>query len=224
MARIGVLALQGDFEAHARALRAAGAEAEEVRRCAALRGLDGLVLPGGESTTLLNLMEDEPWFEELRRFHRDGGAIFGTCAGTILLAREVRNPSQRSLGLLDAAVERNAFGRQTESFEAAVAVPSLGGSIEGVFIRAPRFREVGAEVEVLGRLEGEPVLVRQGRILAATFHPELTAGGGVHGMFVGMAHERRRAGEKARRSTRAGGSAELRRRAGRAAAPARTGG
>jgi 5'-phosphate synthase pdxT subunit len=224
MARIGVLALQGDFEAHARALRAAGAEVVEVRRCAALLGLDGLVLPGGESTTLLKLMEDEPWLEELGRFHREGGAIFGTCAGAILLAREVRNPAQRSLGLLDAVVERNSFGRQTESFEAAVDAPSLGGTLDGVFIRAPRFREVGPEVEVLGRLGGEPVLVRQGRILAGTFHPELASGSGVHGLFVAMARERSHAAGKARKSVRAGGSTELRRRAGCAAAPARTGG
>lgn len=217
--RYGVLALQGDFEAHARALRAAGVEAVEVRRCHALRGLDGLVLPGGESTTLLNLMEDEPWFDALRKFHGDGGTIFGTCAGAILLAREVTSPAQPSLGLLDAVVERNAFGRQVDSFESVVAAPSLGGTLAAVFIRAPRFRAIGPEVEVLGRLGDEVVLVRQGRILAATFHPELTGDAAVHRWFVAMAQERRGAGEGARSRPRAPVPMNARRRA-----PARTGG
>jgi 5'-phosphate synthase pdxT subunit len=139
MTRIGVLALQGDFEAHAKALARHDCEAVAVRRVAALSGLDGLVIPGGESTTLLNLMADEPWFEALRRFHEGGGALMGTCAGAIMLSREVVNPAQPSVGLLDAKIERNAFGRQIDSFETTLDAPHLGGSIEAVFIRAPRF-------------------------------------------------------------------------------------
>lgn len=184
MTEIGVLALQGGFLAHAAALRGVGATAREVRRCAALEGLDGLIIPGGETTTLLNLMGDEPWFDSLRAFHDRGGTLFGTCAGAILLAREVIHPEQPSLGLLDAVVERNAYGRQRESFETKLEVAAVGGSIDAVFIRAPRFRSVGPGVEVLGRLHGEPVFVRQGRVLAGTFHPELTGDGRLHGYFL----------------------------------------
>ena len=135
-APFGVLALQGDFAAHAAALRRLGAESREVRRVAQLEGLRGLIIPGGESTTLLNLMADEPWFEALAGFHQAGGVLVGTCAGAILLAHEVR-PPQRSLALLDAAIERNAYGRQVESFEATVDAPALGGRLPAVFIRAP---------------------------------------------------------------------------------------
>ena len=182
--KIGVLALQGDFHAHVAALRRAGADVREVRRCAQLHEVAGLVIPGGESTTLLNLMADEPWFEALREFHDRDGALFGTCAGAILLSRRVLHPEQPSLGLLDAAIERNAYGRQRESFETELHVGALGGSIHAVFIRAPRFKSVGPGVEVLGRLDDEPVLVRQGRVLAGTFHPELTGDGRLHRYFV----------------------------------------
>ncbi len=191
MSRIGVLALQGDFEAHAKAVERLSATAVEVRRCAELAGLDGLVLPGGESTTLLNLMRDEPWFEALRRFHREGGAFLGTCAGAILLSRSVLHPSQPSLGLLDAVIERNGWGRQVDSFETRLEVPALKGSVEAVFIRAPRFKSLGRDVSVLARFGGEPVLVRQGRILAMTFHPELTGDGRLHRHFIEMADRRR---------------------------------
>lgn len=184
MAAFGVLALQGDFEAHATALRRVGAEVREVRRCRDLEGLAGLVLPGGESTTLLNLMGDEPWFDSIRAFHGAGGRLFGTCAGAILLAREVRDPSQPSLGLLDAVVERNAYGRQVDSFEADVEVPAFGGAVRGVFIRAPRLRAAGPGVEVLARLGAEPVLVREGSVLAATFHPEIAGDVRLHRLFV----------------------------------------
>ena len=186
MRPFGVLALQGDFAAHGQALRDLEVPVREVRRVSELHGLAGLVIPGGESTTLLNLMQDEPWFEVLRRFHDEGGVLLGTCAGAILLAREVR-PRQRSLALLDAAVERNAYGRQVDSFEARVEAPALGGTVDGVFIRAPRFRAVGPEVEVLARHDGDPVLVRQGRVLAATFHPELTRSRTLHRHAVGLA-------------------------------------
>ncbi len=191
--RVGVLALQGDFEAHARVLDAQGARAIEVRRTAELRGLDGLVLPGAESTTLLNLMRDEPWFEELRGFHAGGGAFLATCAGAILVSRKVRNPEQPSLGLLDATIERNGYGRQVDSFETGVEVPAVGGTVRAAFIRAPRFRALGKGVEVLGRVGGEPVLVREGRVLAMTFHPELAGDGRLHGLFLDLAGESGRA-------------------------------
>lgn len=182
----GVLALQGNFAAHFLALRDVGAAAREVRRVAELDGLDGLVLPGGESTALLRLMEDEPWFDALRRFHETGGILFGTCAGAILLARHVR-PVQKSLGLLDVTVTRNAYGRQVDSFEARVDAPSLGGRLSAVFIRAPRFDRLGAEVEVLATHGHEPVLVQQGNVLAATFHPELTHSRAVHTYVLRLA-------------------------------------
>jgi 5'-phosphate synthase pdxT subunit len=180
---LGVLALQGDFEAHLRTLRDLGAPAREVRHAADLPGLRGLVIPGGESTTLLKLMAGEPWFDAIRAFHAHGGAILGTCAGAILLAREVR-PAQPSLGLLDAVIERNAWGRQVDSFEATLAAPELGGSLGAIFIRAPRVRAIGPGVAVLARHHGEPVLVQQGSLLAATFHPEIVGETRLHERFV----------------------------------------
>ena len=187
MARIGVLALQGDFAVHAKVLAGLGSEAVEVRRVAQLTGLDGLVIPGGESTTVLNLMADEPWFPALKCFKDGGAALMGTCAGAILLAREVVNPAQSSLGLLDVTIERNAFGRQVESFETTLDAPQLGGTIEAVFIRAPRFQAQGPKVETLAAYRGEPVLVREGRVLAMTFHPELTRDAKLHAYFLTMA-------------------------------------
>ena len=187
---VGVLALQGDYEAHARTLRALGVPAREVRRCADLEDLAGVVLPGGESTTLLKLMGDAPWFDALRAFHGRGGALFGTCAGAILLARRVV-PDQPSLGLLDAVIARNAYGRQAESFEAPVETNDALGPLAGVFSRAPRFREVGPGVAVLARFEGEPVSVREGSVLAATFHPELSGSTGLHQLFLEMVNQAR---------------------------------
>jgi 5'-phosphate synthase pdxT subunit len=178
-APVGVLALQGDFAAHARVLRGLGVEVREVRRLADLEGLRALVLPGGESTALLRLMDGAPWLDALRAFHAEGGPLLGTCAGAILLARAVQ-PPQPSLGLLDATVERNAYGRQAESFEAELAAPTFDGPMRGVFIRAPRLTATGPAVEVLARLKGEPVLVRQGRVFAATFHPEMAADDRLH--------------------------------------------
>lgn len=200
MARpFGVLALQGDFAAHAAAFRELGVPVREVRRVAELDGLAGLVIPGGESTTLLNLMQDEPWFAALRRLRDAGAVLAGTCAGAILLAREVR-PRQASLGLLDAVIERNAFGRQRDSFEATVDAPALGGAVEAVFIRAPRFQALFPGVEVLGRHGAEPVLVRQGNVVAATFHPELTRSLALHRYLAGLAERARpsRAGARPR--------------------------
>jgi 5'-phosphate synthase pdxT subunit len=187
MARFGVLALQGDFAAHAAALARVGAGGGEVRRVAELEGLDGLVLPGGESSTLLKLMAEEPWFEALRGLAARGGVLFGTCAGAILLAREVRGSSQPGLGLLDVAIERNAYGRQIDSFETTLDAPSLGAPLRGVFIRAPRFVFTGPGVEVLARHGTEPVLVRQGRVLAATFHPEIAGDDRLHRFAVSLA-------------------------------------
>lgn len=184
MSAFGVLALQGDFEAHAALLRGLGHEAALVRRCADLRGLRGLVLPGGESTALLRLMAGEPWFGAIRAFHDEGGALLGTCAGAILLARHVEGPAQPGMGLLDVTVTRNAYGRQVDSFEATLEAPGLGGELRGTFIRAPRFTNLGHGVEVLARREGEPVLVREGRVTAATFHPEISGDAAVHRLFV----------------------------------------
>jgi pyridoxal 5'-phosphate synthase pdxT subunit len=181
---LGVLALQGDFAAHAALLGSLGEPARLVRRTADLRGLRGLVLPGGESTALLRLMAGEPWFEALRAFHAGGGALFGTCAGAILLARRIEGSQQASLGVLDVTVARNAYGRQVESFEAELDAPELGGPLRGMFIRAPRITAVGPGVEVLAQLDGQPVLVRQGRVLAATFHPEITGDTRVHQLFA----------------------------------------
>ena len=183
---VGVLALQGDFAAHARVLRGLGEGVREVRRVADLDGLRALVLPGGESTALLKLMEGEPWLDEVRTFHASGGALLGTCAGAILLAREV-SPAQPSLGLLDALVERNGYGRQAESFEAELEAPSFDGPVRGVFIRAPRLKATGPAVEVLARWRGEPVLVREGRVYAATFHPEMAADDRLHRRFLAAA-------------------------------------
>ena len=187
---LGVLALQGAFDAHSKSFRELGLKTREVRRVADLDSLGALMIPGGESTTLLNLMEDEPWFDALRGFHDCGGILAGTCAGAILLAREVR-PEQACLGLLDAVIERNAFGRQVDSFEAAVDAPALGGPVDGIFIRAPRFHALWPEVDVLGRLGDEPVLVRQGRVIAATFHPELTQGLAFHRYVADLARKTR---------------------------------
>ena len=189
--QIGVLALQGDFAAHVRALARAGTPAIEVRYASQLDGLDGLVMPGGESTTLLRLIGDSGLEEPLRRFHRRGGAMLGTCAGAILMARSVVNPSQSSFDFIDLDVERNAYGRQKESFETREIAPAFGGKpMEMVFIRAPRFRRVGRSVEVLAVRGEEPVMVRQGRSLAAAFHPELSTDGRVHAYFCALAGER----------------------------------
>jgi 5'-phosphate synthase pdxT subunit len=184
MVRVGVLGLQGGFEAHAKALRRLGVDSADVRRCEQLRSLEGLILPGGETTTLLNLMRDEDWFDALRRFHVGGGWLLGTCAGAILLAREVTDPVQPSLGLLDATVRRNAYGPQVDSFETKLELVGSTVVLPAVFIRAPRFVSLGSEVEVLATFDGEPVLVRQGRVFAATYHPELTDDLWLHRLFV----------------------------------------
>jgi 5'-phosphate synthase pdxT subunit len=176
--KIGVLALQGDFAAHQTALTRAGATAVEVRMREDLNGVDGLIIPGGESTTMLKLLHREDLFEPLRLFG-EKKPVFGTCAGAILLAKEVTNPVQESLGLMDIGVERNGYGRQVDS-----RIVQLDAGYEAVFIRAPIIRFVGEGARVLARYGPDPVLVEQGRHLVATFHPELTGDARVHRLFV----------------------------------------
>ncbi|HEY1209257.1 MAG TPA: pyridoxal 5'-phosphate synthase glutaminase subunit PdxT [Terracidiphilus sp.] len=180
---IGVLAIQGNYASHAQALTEAGASPVEVRKPEQLASLDGLVLPGGESTTMLKFLDKHSFFEVLQEFCRTR-PVFGTCAGVILMAREVLNPSQRSMGVLDAVVERNAYGRQIDSVIVTAETELAGGPLEMVFIRSPRISQIGPGIDVLARREGFPVLVRQGRILAATFHPELSHDRRVHRLFV----------------------------------------
>ncbi|WP_448569800.1 pyridoxal 5'-phosphate synthase glutaminase subunit PdxT [Thermus sp.] len=185
---VGVLALQGDFREHKEALRRLGVEAKEVRKPEHLEGLKALVVPGGESTTIGKLAREYGLEEAVRRRVEEGSlALFGTCAGAIWMAKEILGyPEQPRLGVLDAAVERNAFGRQVESFEEEVEVRGLG-PFPGVFIRAPVFRRLGEGVEVLAELGGLPVLVRQGKLLASSFHPELTEDPRLHGYFLELA-------------------------------------
>lgn len=181
--KIGVLAIQGDYAAHAEALRESGAEPVEVRKLEQLAGLDGLILPGGESTTMLKFLEKRHFFDRLVEFCQSK-PVFGTCAGAILLAREVRNPPQRSMAALDAVVERNAYGRQIDSSIVTAETELKGGPLEMVFIRAPRIVDTGAGVEILARRDGSPALVKQGLVMAATFHPELSQDRRVHRLFV----------------------------------------
>jgi len=194
--RIGVLAIQGDYAAHADALTESGAQPVEVRNPEQLEALDGLILPGGESTTMLKFLERQGLFESLKDFAATR-PVFGTCAGAILLARDVRHPPQRSLEALDAVVERNAYGRQIDSTILNQPSSLPGGPLETVFIRAPRFVETGGGVEVLAKRDGFPVLVRQGNLLAATFHPELSADRRVHKLFVETVIASRREANKA---------------------------
>jgi 5'-phosphate synthase pdxT subunit len=189
MKKVGVLSLQGDFAAHGDALARAGAEPVYVRDPEQLAGIDGLVIPGGESTTMLKLLRFEGWMDKLAEFGRVK-PIFGTCAGAILLAKDVSNPTQESLGLMDIGVERNAYGRQVDSRvtslnpEPDFARRTAPGKLEAVFIRAPIIRRVGNGARVLASYAGDPVLVEQGRHLAATFHPELSADSRVHELFL----------------------------------------
>lgn len=185
---IGVLALQGAFEVHARRLASLGANTLLVRRPDQLATLDALVIPGGESTTFLKHLEREGFYDTLNAFVHTK-PIFGTCAGCILLAKEVTNPPQPSFGVLDISVERNAYGRQNDSaiLTADTALP--GGPLEMVFIRAPRITRLGPSIETLATRDGSPTLIRQGRLLAATFHPELTDDTRVHQLFLDIVRE-----------------------------------
>ena len=190
--RVGVLALQGDFHAHTRMLEEAGAETRDVRKPTDLAGLHGLVIPGGESSALLKLMEETGFEEALAAFHQQGGALFGTCAGMILLARGVSSPSQRSLGLIDVDVERNAYGRQIDSFEAEAdwTAPELDGAADRplplVFIRAPRLTRQGEDVVPLARCREEVILAREGRVVVSSYHPEISGDLRVHRYFLGL--------------------------------------
>jgi len=188
--RVGVLALQGDFEAHTRALARAGADPVEVRTTADLDSVEGLVIPGGESTTMLKLLNEMGLKEPLRAFG-ERKPIFGTCAGAILLATDVSHPTQESLALMDIGVQRNGYGRQVDSRIVHIGSGDarLEGEIEAVFIRAPIIRRVGGEAKVLASYAGDPVLVEQGRHLVATFHPELTGDSRVHSLFLAKIKE-----------------------------------
>jgi 5'-phosphate synthase pdxT subunit len=185
---IAVLALQGDFAAHGRRLGDMGLDSFEARKPEELERATGLVVPGGESTTLWKFFESAPWEDAIRSFAATGRPVLGTCAGAIVLAREVTHPAQKGLGLLDITVERNAYGRQVDSFVGEVDAPDLGGALPAVFIRAPRIRRVGPGVEVLATRESEPVLVASGNVIAATFHPELTSDTTVHELAFGPRH------------------------------------
>ncbi|MFB7274910.1 pyridoxal 5'-phosphate synthase glutaminase subunit PdxT [Streptomyces sp. NPDC056244] len=191
---IGVLALQGDVREHLGALAAADAEARTVRRPDELAEVDGLVVPGGESTTMSKLAALFGMLEPLRARVRDGMPVYGTCAGMIMLAEKILDPrsGQETIGGIDMIVRRNAFGRQNESFEAAVEVDGVdGGPVEGVFIRAPWVESVGAEVKVLASYGGHVVAVRQGNALATSFHPELTGDHRLHRLFTEMVRDGR---------------------------------
>jgi 5'-phosphate synthase pdxT subunit len=185
MKRIGIVAIQGDVAAHARALERLGAEARPVRRTKDLDGLDALILPGGESTTIAKGLERAGLYEPLEAFARAAKPVLGTCAGAVLLAREVENHPVRSLGLVDVVAVRNAYGTQVDSF-AAVAEEAAEGfrGLRCLFIRAPQLRRPGPEVEVLARVDGWPVAVRHGSVLATTFHPELTDDPRIHACLL----------------------------------------
>ena len=183
--KIAVLALQGDFAAHARRLREIGLDSFEARKPEELERAAGLVVPGGESTTLWKFFESAPWEDAIRRFAATGRPVLGTCAGAIVLAREVTHPAQKGMGLLDMTVERNAYGRQVDSFVGEVDAPDFGRALPAVFIRAPRIRRVGPGVEVIATRSGAPVLLRQENVFAATFHPELTSDTTVHELAFG---------------------------------------
>ncbi|HKJ86703.1 MAG TPA: pyridoxal 5'-phosphate synthase glutaminase subunit PdxT [Spirochaetia bacterium] len=188
MPAIGVLSYQGGFAKHLERLGAIGCEPIAVRDVATLARVDALIIPGGESTTIGMLLERFGLLEALKERIPEGFPVFGTCAGAILLAREIENSAQPRIGAMDIAIRRNAYGRQIESFEAdASAIPDSGFSLSGfhgVFIRAPKIIRVGADVVSLLEFEGQPILVRSGRLLAATFHPELTGDDRIHRYFV----------------------------------------
>jgi 5'-phosphate synthase pdxT subunit len=189
---IGVLALQGDFAEHVSVLRRLGSEAQEVRRPDELSDLDGLIIPGGESTTITRLMDEYEFAEPLRRLAQDSFPVWGTCAGMIVLARQASDLDWPTLAALDITVRRNAFGRQVDSFETDLSVPSLGvAPFHAVFIRAPAVEDVGEGVEILAALEdGRVVAVRQGNALATAFHPELTDDDRFHRYFLELVRAR----------------------------------
>lgn len=192
--KIGVLAIQGDFEAHAKMLERLGVEYVYVRTPEDLKDVDGLILPGGESTTHMKLLAETGLEEAVREMAAKGGALFGTCAGAILMARDVKAPEQESLGLMDMTVVRNAYGRQLSSDVFLLPTKLKSEPLEMVFIRAPQIEKVGAGVKVLAERDGKPVLVEQGRMMAATFHPELTEDTTIHERFLKLARNGKKPG------------------------------
>jgi len=185
--KIGVLAIQGAFREHRRALERLGADVREVRSKEDLEGLQGLIIPGGESTAIGKQLEINGFGEKIKDMAAEGFPVFGTCAGMILLSKDIDQSKQYSLGLMDTSVKRNAFGRQVASFEADIPVKGLeGGDLRAVFIRAPYILESGPHVDILGEYAGKVVLVKQGKVLASAFHPELTDDTRVHQYFLDM--------------------------------------
>jgi len=183
--KIGVLGVQGDIREHMETLRSMGVDVEIVKKSEQLDGIDGLIIPGGESTTISKLMKFAGLWDVLKDMVSKGFPIFGTCAGMIVLSKRVtNNPSQETLGVIDIDVERNAYGRQVNSFEVDLEIKGVDVPIRGVFIRAPRIVRMGSEVEVLAVHNGTPVFVRQGRIMVASFHPELSGSSHVHRIFL----------------------------------------
>lgn len=187
--KIGVLALQGAVAEHIKMIESAGAEGVVVKKTEQLPDLDGIIIPGGESTTIGKLMRDYGFIEAIRTFYGQGKPVFGTCAGLIILADEIEGQEQAHLQLMNMKVQRNAFGRQRESFETELAIKGIEERVRAVFIRAPLIKEVGAEVDVLSTHNGEIVAARQGRLLAASFHPELTNDYRMHQYFLDMVKE-----------------------------------
>lgn len=187
--KIGILAIQGDFAAHARSLEKLGVEFVYVRAAEDLHGASGLILPGGESTTHMKMLAETGLDEAIRKLAASGGAFFGTCAGAILLAREVKSPAQQSLGFIDMTVVRNAYGRQLSSEVLMLPTKLREEPMEMVFIRAPLIEKTGSGVEVLAERDGKPVLVQQGQVMASTFHPELTSDTTIHERFVKLAEK-----------------------------------
>ena len=189
--KVGVLGLQGDVREHVRALESAGATASVVKRVDQLAEIDALVVPGGESTTIGKLLDRYDLLDPLRRRVHEGMPLYGTCAGAILMATEIVGPQDapHRLSVMDISVRRNAYGRQLDSFEADLQVVGLEGGFRAVFIRAPVIERAGGDVEVLAEVDGRPVLVRQGRLLASTFHPEMTPDARLHEIFVQLVKE-----------------------------------
>lgn len=189
MAKIGVLALQGAVKEHIQQIELLGHEAVAVKTSDDLRGIDGLILPGGESTTIGKMLERNDWLEPIKAMAQQGVPMFGTCAGLILLAKKIRNSKTPHLSLMDVEVERNSFGRQVDSFEVPLSIPSIGDEITAVFIRAPHIVSIGEHVEILATYEERIVLARDGQFLGCSFHPELTDDVRILEFFIGMVNE-----------------------------------
>lgn len=185
MAKIGVLSFQGDFREHMQMLERCKVEAVSVKLPEDLKNADGLIIPGGESTAIGNLMQKYNFHDEIIKRHRQGMAIYGTCAGAILLAKDIAGSEQPRLGLLDMLIKRNSYGRQADSFEEELSIDGIG-KFNGIFIRAPVIEKVNKEMEILSKFNNKPVLIQKGNILASTFHPELTNDKRIHDYFIGM--------------------------------------